>query len=392
MLGRILPRRKRRHEAILNSRAVNRSKELAPVLERERARADRSRYELTLVLLGLDGKPNKSSAGLAKLVTVIETRCRITDVVGEFDQKTAFILLPDTAASGARHFSETIQAVMRRHGVETSYAIYNYASASTKDRKPPNDNDGGSGRGGSLRERVPEAAVARRIAKQKDDHPKAPVATKASMVPTHELKQAMVRPLPIWKRVTDVLVAGVMLVLLWPLLVTIGIMIKLESKGPAVFRQQRAGLGGHPFGIYKFRTMVDGAERIRDDLLHINEHKGPAFKIKNDPRITRLGNFLRKTSLDELPQLINVIRGEMTLVGPRPLPCYEADNCQHWQQRRVDVTPGLTCIWQVSGRSQVDFDEWVRMDLAYQRNRTLGHDMRILFATVPAVLTQHGAH
>ncbi|MGB1124055.1 MAG: sugar transferase, partial [Phycisphaeraceae bacterium] len=129
-----------------------------------------------------------------------------------------------------------------------------------------------------------------------------------------------------------------------------------------------------------------------NNLLHINEHKGPAFKIKNDPRVTRLGTFLRKSSLDELPQLINVIRGEMTLVGPRPLPVYEADGCEDWQRRRVEVTPGLTCIWQVSGRSEVDFDDWVRMDLTYQKNRTFSHDMRILMQTVPAVFAQRGAH
>ncbi|MEL7089656.1 MAG: sugar transferase, partial [Planctomycetota bacterium] len=129
----------------------------------------------------------------------------------------------------------------------------------------------------------------------------------------------------------------------------------------------------------------------RDQLLHSNEQDGPAFKIKADPRITRIGTILRKTSLDELPQLVNVLRGDMTLVGPRPLPVHESDACEFWQKRRLDVTPGLTCIWQVWGRSSVTFSEWVRMDLRYQRLRSPNKDLRILLATVPAVLKQRGA-
>lgn len=359
------------------------------MLERERARADRSGYELSLILMGLDGKPAKASHSLLRLIEVLERRCRITDDVGEFDKQTAFILLPDTEASGARHFAESIKAAMHRQSVEASYAIYSYAPAKRSKRKPPNDGD--SGRGSGQKQSNSETVVARRIPRHKVIGASTPVAMQADESSVQDLKQALVRPLPIWKRAIDLAVAVPMLLLLWPLLVGISILIKIESRGPAVFRQQRAGLGGNPFWIYKFRTMVDGAEQHRDSLLHINEHKGPTFKIKKDPRITRLGEFLRKSSLDELPQLFNVLRGDMTLVGPRPLPCYEADDCEDWQKRRVEVTPGLTCIWQVSGRCGIDFDDWVRMDLAYQRQRTPGHDVRILMATVPAVLAQRGA-
>jgi lipopolysaccharide/colanic/teichoic acid biosynthesis glycosyltransferase len=167
--------------------------------------------------------------------------------------------------------------------------------------------------------------------------------------------------------------------------------IKLTSKGPVLFAQKRAGLGGKPFKIYKFRTMVVDAEALKAKLKAQNEQDGPAFKIKDDPRVTKVGKFLRKTSIDELPQLWNVLIGDMTLVGPRPLPVNESDACEGWQRRRLDVTPGLTCIWQVKGRSRVSFAEWVRMDVAYIRRRTFWHDVTILAQTIPAVLLRRGA-
>ncbi|XAL99604.1 sugar transferase [Phycisphaeraceae bacterium D3-23] len=388
MLGRFLLHRRRRRVPKLTSHVAKRSAQLNRMLERERARADRSGHELSLLLLGLDGRKSKS-ADLEKLIEVIEHRCRITDDVGEFDRHTAFILLPDTVSQGARHFAESIQAVMQRHDVKTSYGIYSYAPANASKRKPPSDGDSGSG-GGRRFDETP-APVARRIPDDQSPRPSISVAAKALAKPAYELETVMTRALPRWKRAVDLGVAGTMLLALWPLMVAIGIAIKIESRGPAMFRQRRAGLGGRPFWINKFRTMVDGAERHRDNLLHINEQDGPAFKIKNDPRITRFGALLRKTSLDELPQLVNVLLGEMTLVGPRPLPCHESDVCEGWQRRRLDVTPGLTCIWQISGRSTVSFDDWVRMDLAYQKRLTFWHDARILLATVPAVLSQRGA-
>jgi lipopolysaccharide/colanic/teichoic acid biosynthesis glycosyltransferase len=143
--------------------------------------------------------------------------------------------------------------------------------------------------------------------------------------------------------------------------------------------------------MFKFRTMVVGAEELKQDLLALNEQDGPAFKITHDPRGTRIGRFLRCTTIDELPQLWNVLRGDMSLVGPRPLPCAESDACLPWQRRRLHVTPGMTCIWQVSGRSQVSFAEWVRMDLRYIRSLTLGHDLKLLAQTVPAVILRKGA-
>ncbi|HLJ91859.1 MAG TPA: sugar transferase, partial [Gemmataceae bacterium] len=153
----------------------------------------------------------------------------------------------------------------------------------------------------------------------------------------------------------------------------------------------RSGRGGQPFRIYKFRTMIANAETYKSVLLPYSEQDGPAFKLQNDPRITPIGGILRRTSLDELPQLWNVLKGDMSLVGPRPLPCEETDACEGWHRRRLNVTPGLTCIWQVKGRSLVSFAEWVRMDLQYIHSRSMWQDVKLLLLTVPAVVSQKGA-
>jgi lipopolysaccharide/colanic/teichoic acid biosynthesis glycosyltransferase len=173
----------------------------------------------------------------------------------------------------------------------------------------------------------------------------------------------------------------------------IAVAIKSSSPGPVFFRQKRSGINGSPFTIYKFRTMNTNAEQIKHELEAMNEMSGPVFKVTNDPRVTPIGKFLRKFSLDELPQLFNVLRGEMSLVGPRPLPVDEVrrfDNLAH--RRRLSVKPGLTCLWQISGRNQItDFKDWVRLDLQYIDNWSIWLDLRILLLTFPVVLRGTGA-
>ena len=200
-----------------------------------------------------------------------------------------------------------------------------------------------------------------------------------------------------WQSVAKVLfdrfAASLLLLLLSPLLILVWVAIKLESPGPALFRQRRSGRHGDPFTMYKFRTMHSDAEMRKAELEALNEMSGPVFKIRKDPRVTRVGAFLRFTSLDELPQLINVFLGHMSLVGPRPLPTYEtlamtANN----QRRRLSVTPGMTCLWQISGRNEVkDFSDWVRLDLEYIDQWSLWLDFQILIRTIPAVLFGRGA-
>lgn len=369
-----------------------RAQHINRVLERERTRADRSHHPLAMVLLGYDGRSCRREDAEV-IVTAMQARARVTDEVGWFDKRTGFAILPDTAAAGGRRFAEAVRKRLREAGVRTSYAIYEYAPPRKVDDKPGNDQSGS----GMHRVDPPLRTPAPRLpalASAMVEHVQLPSHSglvTARRNATHGLEVAMSHGLPWWKRAIDLTAAGSGLLVLWPLMVTVGLAIRLDSPGKAIFKQQRAGLGGKPFDIWKFRTMYTDAEQRRAELLHQNEQDGPAFKIKDDPRITRIGALLRKTSLDELPQLINILRGEMTFVGPRPLPVHESDACLPWQRRRLSVTPGLTCIWQVWGRSAVSFDEWVRMDLSYQRRRTIQHDLKIMLATVPAVLKQRGA-
>jgi exopolysaccharide biosynthesis polyprenyl glycosylphosphotransferase len=194
------------------------------------------------------------------------------------------------------------------------------------------------------------------------------------------------------KRTLDVLLSGMLLILLAPVLLAAAAAIKLTSPGPVFFLQERIGINKRRFRIYKFRTMVPNAEKLMSSLESQNEASGPVFKIRKDPRITSIGGFLRRSSIDELPQLINVLKGEMSLVGPRPLPIrdYEGFN-EDWQRRRFSVKPGITCLWQVNGRSAISFDQWMLLDLKYMDEWSLWLDLKILAKTVPAVLRGSGA-
>jgi exopolysaccharide biosynthesis polyprenyl glycosylphosphotransferase len=195
------------------------------------------------------------------------------------------------------------------------------------------------------------------------------------------------------KRILDVTGAFVLLILTLPLMLLLALFIRATSSGAVIFSQNRSGLHGRSFRMYKFRTMVTNAEQARAELGDVNEMSGPVFKVRNDPRVTPLGRLLRRTSLDELPQLWNVIRGEMSLVGPRPLPLYETANFGDVaQRRRMSVRPGLTCLWQIRGRNHInDFKDWVRLDLEYIDRWSLWLDLKILLRTVPVVLFGWGA-
>ncbi len=185
------------------------------------------------------------------------------------------------------------------------------------------------------------------------------------------------------KRIIDILASVCGIILLLPLFILVGICIKLEDpQGKVFFSQERVGKEGKIFRMYKFRSMVHNAEELLKDLQDKNEQTGPVFKIENDPRITNIGKYIRKTSIDELPQLFNVLKGEMSLVGPRPPLTREVEQYDEYQMQRLLVKPGLTCIWQVSGRNSIGFDEWIEMDLEYLRTRSLWLDIKLIFKTV----------
>ncbi len=330
---------------------------LRRILEVERARADRTESPFTAVHFALDGR-ERTASGWERLIRVLRARLRFTDEIGWLDDRSLCAVLACTGAEGAHKVVHDVKAQLAGTLATLTCTIRVY---------PSDDATLPQGRGRVNGNGVPQAAT-------------------AAMEPLFE------RALPTWKRTLDVAGAFVGLVLLSPVLAIIALAIKLTSPGPVFFSQWRSGRGGNPFLMWKFRSMIVDAEARKAELAALNEQDGAAFKIKNDPRVTRLGRFLRATSLDELPQLWNVLRGEMSLVGPRPLPCAETESCTRWQRQRLDVTPGLTCLWQVSGRCRVSFADWVRMDVRYIRSRSLWQDLKLLFLTVPAVLFRRGAH
>jgi lipopolysaccharide/colanic/teichoic acid biosynthesis glycosyltransferase len=207
-----------------------------------------------------------------------------------------------------------------------------------------------------------------------------------------DLWTELVEPLPAWKRSIDVAFASAGLLALAPVFLCVAIAIKIDSPGPVFFSQTRLGRGRRPFRFYKFRSMTFDAEDRRAELEPGNETAGPTFKIRNDPRKTRVGRLIRRSSIDELPQLWNVLKGDFSLVGPRPPIPDEVERYQRWQKRRLDVPGGLTCIWQVNGRSEVAFEEWMRMDLRYVAKSGFWVDMKLLAKTFRAVFSGRGAY
>lgn len=194
------------------------------------------------------------------------------------------------------------------------------------------------------------------------------------------------------KRVIDVVFSFLGVVSLSPLFIIIAIIIKTTSKGPVFFSQKRIGKNGKEFYMYKFRSMVVNAEELKEKLAAQNEMSGPMFKMKDDPRVTKVGKFIRKTSLDELPQLWNVLRGDMSLVGPRPSLPKEVAQFEDWMYRRLEVKPGLTCYWQVSGRNNIDFEDWMKLDIKYVDERSTWIDIKLIFKTVGVLFGDKNAH
>lgn len=191
-----------------------------------------------------------------------------------------------------------------------------------------------------------------------------------------------------WKSISDFVIAFLLLFFMSPFFIIVGIIIKLTSKGPIIFKQKRVGLRGRQFYIYKFRTMVQDAEKLKEKLSHMNESDGPTFKIKRDPRITPIGRLLRKTSVDELPQLFNVLKGEMSLIGPRPPLSSEVEKYERWQLRRLSVKPGITCTWQViPNRNDVLFEKWVKLDIQYIENWSLKSDLLLIYKTIKTIFS-----
>ena len=214
---------------------------------------------------------------------------------------------------------------------------------------------------------------------------------RAQTILGHELRPAALPTLGrLGKRVLDLVISSAALLMLWPLMLLIAIAVKLESRGPAIYASLRVGKSGVPFICYKFRTMVPGANLLRERLHHLNQRRGPFFKIANDPRVTPLGRFLRKYSLDELPQFWNVLKGDMSLVGPRPHPLEDVEQYSEGHEQRLEVIPGMTGLWQVTARENPSFETCMKLDVGYIRDWSLFLDFKILLRTIPAVLAGQG--
>lgn len=331
------------------------------ILERERMRADRGNTNFALLTLQLSTRVTREQ--WEQLGELLIKRVRATDDVGLLNSRLLGVILPETPVKGAWKVARDVLAEL------------------PVDFDPPTCNV-----------YVHPALAADDVPYLESEHEVEQEAPAGEPVPAaRSMETWFVRPTPGWKRAVDIAGALVGLILTSPILLVTAIAIKATSKGPVFFTQPRDTIGGRRFNIYKFRTMVVDAEEQKAALRKYSEQDGPAFKMVHDPRITKLGRFLRKTSIDELPQFINVLKGDMSLVGPRPLPCDESSGCQAWQRRRLDVAPGLTCIWQVYGRSRVSFAEWIRMDLRYARKRSLLKDLLLILQTVPAVVLRRGA-
>ncbi len=335
-------------------------------LQRERRRVDRSRAPLSLVVFRLDPSHQQWASAFRELVESLLGSKRETDLVGLLERGRVAVLLIDTDVHGAAAFVRKIAGHVDHLPFEVASGTY-----------PDHLFD----------------AVARR----------APELAEFRSLFVEESAPAAARAYP-YKRALDVIGAAVAIVLASPLMIATAVAVRFTSRGPVIFRQERMGLHGRPFVFYKFRSMYcDNDDSIHrkfvasliegdHDTINQGDRNKPSYKIKHDPRVTPIGRLIRRTSLDELPQLFNVLKGDMSLVGPRPALGYEVEKYRSWHLRRVlDVRPGITGLWQVEGRSRTTFDDMVRLDLRYARSISLATDLGILVRTVAAVVRREGA-
>ena len=378
---------------------------LRKILDRERSRSDRTGQELSLVLFEV-GHPNAVVA--RPLADLLTRRIRSTDEVGWYDGYSIGVVLPSTAGEGALKFTDDICTKMAPVTQKLQFTVYTYPTRWLPDGKRSPGHPELPGVVQRL-DRIMLHELAR-----KGDSPSSrridpnshlsSDRSQGSGKHVQPLESLFVLRLPVWKRVIDVLGATIILAVVSPLMIAAAAAIKLTSPGPIIFRQERIGLFGNRFTFLKFRSMVvNNDPEIHQTYIkglikngtaaHGDEHDDPVYKIKDDPRVTPVGKFLRKTSMDELPQLINVLKGEMSLVGPRPPIPYEIMEYEIWHKRRIlDVKPGITGLWQVKGRSRTTFDEMVRLDLKYIRECSLWLDLKILLKTPLAVFSSRGAY
>ncbi|XZE18450.1 sugar transferase [Pirellulaceae bacterium SH449] len=382
------------------------------LLVKERVRSDRYQQFFSLVIIHFNHAPEISLATQEQtLVRVLAGKLRVIDDIGYLRDGGLGVLLPMTDAPGGHVVLGKILTCAEEHGLSIEADVFSYHG-----RKDSQNQDWASGdsqdelelagvyhtaSNGSAENEQPEDQVqafrshwdaASTSLMESQPTLRIDSTTHSSIKDSSKLLKLCSGAYPIWKRQVDIVGATVGLVAGLPILAIAGLAIKLTSRGPILFAQERGGQYGKPFVIYKLRTMSVDAERTKHLLHERNERDGPAFKIKNDPRVTFVGRFLRATGIDELPQLINVLKGDMAIVGPRPLPMGEEHECLPWQRRRLDTKPGITCLWQISKSRHMSFDEWMRLDLKYLKKRSPLYDAALILRTIKAVVTGRVGH
>lgn len=369
----------------------------------ERLRADRRGIPFCVVRLALNGR-NRRRGEMRRLTNLILRNVRATDEKSVLGRYVLALLLVDTAEMGGRTVLDRLEDLALRSGFDVKISLRTYDPEAFGDdqNEPPADFDenNGSGHGDTKGD-----GIADEIGKQSSVRLAPAVVKSAGTVGTavgtavgtvalasgrkiridHPVSSEYIRTSlfsAFLKRSIDISAASVGLIIAAPVLAASAIAIRLDSKGSPLFSQMREGRGGTTFRIYKLRTMHVDAETRQAALRELSERDGPAFKMKDDPRVTRVGRFLRSTCIDELPQLLNVLKGDMSIVGPRPLPVAESRACEAWHRRRLDVRPGLTCDWQINKRSAETFDDWMRLDLAYVDRGGVIRDLWLMVQTL----------
>jgi len=388
MLRRLAPPAPPPHALDHAEREVLSQESFLKLLRKERVRADRTGDELTLAAIRLTALDPGADPGVRHAVGSILGRVRCLDEIGWLRRGTLGILLPATAVAGAKRLIDDLRrndtTGHLRHGRWTIYAY-------PEDWVAEDDQDGDSGNGSPRRTPESGTTVFPRDGLRRGQTTESGLYSVRQGAEVCSLVDLLQVPTPRWKRALDIAGASLGLVLASPFMLLAAIGVKLTSPGPIFYTSTRSGLRGRPFRFYKFRTMYADAESRKHELLEHNEASGPVFKMNDDPRITPFGRWLRRTSIDEFPQFWNVLKGDMSLVGPRPPIPEETRYYSRWQRRRLEGRGGLTCIWQVSGRSNVHFEDWVRMDIQYLEEPSFWRDLLILIQTFPAVFSCRGA-
>lgn len=370
MLGKLLSRVKP-FKRMDNSGAFNNIhpiEEFHKVILRERERSDRTGLPVSLFVFCENNK-SLQNGSLKDLVDLLHMRVRLTDEIGWYDEARVGLILPHTDVKNAMKFSKYLQELLTRRTLSYDYELFIYPAPLSNNFHMVS---------GPLR-------VSNQVSEEDDRQ--TPIENSIAGI-HHPFTRY-----PLWKRLFDFTGALAGLIFLSPLLFMIATFIKLVSPGPCLFRQVRIGFLGHPFTILKFRTMhcdseSSSHEQYLEDLIHSGGKRMIKLDESDDPRIFAFGKLLRKTCLDELPQLVNVLRGEMSIVGPRPCLPYEAEKYHLWHTKRFDAMPGLTGLWQVSGKNKTTFNEMIRLDIEYGRRKSFWLDVKIIVRTIPALILE----